>query len=241
MKKLKFLGVAALALALGVGTMAFAGCGGDDGELDKVGPAGAKSYTFEAEGIDFTGLTSFGYSENISETGMIKGKNVQLDANVQNSLSNGYFVSYFSTRSESGLTLKFPIKADVASTGNRISLRLGTEYGTMTISPKEMDVIVNGTALQYSPITVVGENLTSVTQYKGYKVPFADYLLSPEFDLKAGDNTVEIKIKINTLGFADEPMLTSVGPGVDCIKIKSTSTLTWESLWEANKIEAGLE
>lgn len=242
MKKLKFLGAAALALTVGLGAMAFAGCNEEEGEGDAGGALGSKTYTFEAEGVDFTGLTSFGFSVNISETDMIMGKNTPgLSATVINSLSSGYFAGYFNTKKDEGLTLKFPIKADKASSDNVISLRLGTEYGTLRVTPAEMDVKVNGTALNYDAITVTGKNLTSVTQFEGYTVPFADYQLSSKFDLKEGDNLIELTIKVNTLGFADEPMLSSVGPGVDCIKIKSTSTLTWDSLWESNKLEAGIE
>ena len=235
MKKFRFLILAVLALSL---VVCFAvACGDETG-----GDTGSGStYTFEAEGVDFTGLSSFGYSINISETDMIMGKNTpSLSDTVVNSLSGGYFAGYFNTKNENGLTLKFPITADKASENNTITLRLGTEYGTITISPGEMDVIVNGTALQYDPITVVGKNLTSVTQFEGYTVPFNDYKLSSKFALKAGENTVELKIKVNTLGFDDEPMLRSVGPGVDCIKIRSESALTWESLWEDNKLQAGI-
>lgn len=241
MKKFKIIGATALAVVLGVGTLAFAGCDGGSSESDK-DSAGVKTYTFEAEGVDFTGLSSFGFSINISETDMIMGKNTPgLSSSVVNSLSNGYFAGYFNTKKEEGLTLKFPIKADKASENNTIILRLGTEYGTLNITPNEMDVIVNGTALQYDAITVVGKNLTSVTQFEGYTVPFADYTLSSKFALKEGDNLIELKIKVNNLGFADEPMLSSVGPGVDCIKVKSESALSWESLWEDNKLEAGIE
>ena len=198
------------------------------------------TYTFEAEGCDLTGLSSFGYSVNVNETDMIQPRK-EISASVTNSLSNGYFVGYFQTTDEDGITLKFPIDADKASTGNKMSLRLGTEYGTITLDPDVLQVKVNGTALDYEAITVVGENLTSVTQYKGYTVPFADYTLSAEFDLKAGENLIELTMMPNELGFKDEPMLSSVGPGVDCIKVRSESALTWESMWEDNKLSAGLE
>ena len=237
MKKTRFIVAAVLAAALVPGVIAGCTGNGDDGLEGTPG----KTYTFEAEGCDLSGMTSFGYSINVSETDMILGGSNAIPENVKSSLSNGYFIGYFQTKNENGLTLKFPIDADKASTGNRISLRLGTEYGTLTISPEEMDVKVNGTALDYEPITVIGENLTSVTQYKGYTVPFNDYTLSSTFDLKAGENLIELTIKVNDLGFADEPMLSSVGPGVDCIKVRSESALTWESMWEDNKLSAGLE
>lgn len=235
MKKIRFLLIAVLAMTLAV---SFAvGCG----NTDEVDTGSGQTYTFEAEGVDFTGLSSFGYSINISETDMIMGKNTNsLPENVKKSLSNEYFAGYFNTKNENGLTLKFPINADKASTNNTITLRLGTEYGTITISPAEMDVIVNGTALQYNPITVIGKNLSSVQDFEGYTVPFDDYRLSSKFALNAGENLIELKIKPNTLGFEDEPMLRSVGPGVDCIKVRSESALTWESLWEDNKLQAGI-
>ena len=237
MKKTKFIVAAVLAAALVPAVIA--GCSDNGGnELDNTP---GKTYTFEAEGCDLSGMTSFGYSINVSETDMILGSSAAIPGNVKSSLSNGYFIGYFQTKNENGLTLKFPIDADKASTGNKMSLRLGTEYGTMTISPEEMVVKVNGTVLDYEPITVIGENLTSVTQYKGYTVPFADYTLSAEFDLKAGENLIELTMMPNELGFKDEPMLSSVGPGVDCIKVRSESALTWESMWEDNKLSAGLE
>jgi len=207
---------------------------------DDVNSGTGKTYTFEAEGVDFSGLTSFGYSINISETEMILGEHTNVPANVVSSASNGCFVGYFNPQGDNGLTLTFVINADKASEDNTMTLRLATEYGTMTISPDDMDVTVNGTALQYDPITVVGENLTSVNQWHGYVVPFNDYKLSSKFALKEGENVITLKIKANELGFADDVMLKSVGPGVDCIKIRSESTLTWESLWEDNKDELGI-
>lgn len=239
MKKTKIIIAAVLAAALVPAVIAGCSGGNSDNSLENTP---GKTYTFEAEGCDLTGLTSFGYSINVSETDMILGKNVaNIPENVKSSLSNGYFIGYFQTKNESGITLSFPIEADTASTGNKMSLRLGTEYGTLTLSPEELEVKVNGTALDYDPITVIGENLTSVSQYKGYTVPFNDYTLSSEFDLKAGENVIELTMKVNELGFKDEPMLLSVGPGVDCIKVRSQSTLTWESMWEDNKLAAGLE
>ena len=243
MKKIKLL---ALALLVAVMTLScMTGCELVNGLLnpdstDEDTGAG-KTYTFEAEGVDFSGMTSFGFSVNISETQMIMGSHVNVPENVVQSASNGYFVGYFNPQGENGLTLRFVINADKASEGNTLTLRLSTEYGTMTVTPNEMDVIVNGTALQYNPITVVGENLTSVSQWHGYAVPFNDYKLSSTFALKEGENVIELKIKTNELGFADDAMLKSVGPGVDCIKIRSESTLTWESLWEDNKEEIGVE
>ena len=242
MKKMKLLATCALLATMSMSCMT--GCDVLNGFLNPDSSleesASGKTYTFEAEGIDFSGLTSFGYSVNISETQMILGSHVNVPDNVVKSASNGYFVGYFNPQGENGLTLRFVINADKASENNTMTLRLATEYGTMTVTPEEMDVTVNGTTLQYNSITVVGENLTSVSQWHGYAVPFNDYKLSSSFALKQGENVIELKIKANELGFADDVMLKSVGPGVDCIKIRSESTLTWDSLWEDNKEELGI-
>ena len=247
MNKIKRI-VAFMLLAV-IGLSCFTGCDVINGLINPTPDSGSgnenetgsgKTYTFEAEGIDFSGLTSFGYSINISETEMILGEHSNVPENVVKSASNGCFVGYFNPQGENGLTLTFVINADKASEENTMTLRLATEYGTMTITPDDMDVTVNGTALQYDAITVVGENLTSVSQWHGYVVPFNDYKLSAKFALKEGENVITLKIKANELGFADDVMLKSVGPGLDCIKIRSESNLTWESLWEDNKAELGI-
>lgn len=133
MKKTKFIVAAVLAAALVPGVIAGCTGNGDDGLEGTPG----KTYTFEAEGCDLSGLSSFGYSVNVNETDMIQGKNVaSMPDAVKNSLSNGYFIGYFQTKNEDGLTLKFPIDADKASTGNRISLRLARSTARLRYRPR---------------------------------------------------------------------------------------------------------
>lgn len=152
-----------------------------------------------------------------------------------NSISNGHFVGYFNT---ADTTLTFNINSDVAATGATMKLRLGSEYGTMRLDPSVMTISVNGTALDYDQISVTGQRVEGTNIV--YGAPFKDYEISTAFDLKAGENKIEITILQNTLGLPGTNV-ESVGPGVDCIKIKSESTLTWISLWESNKEEIQYE
>lgn len=230
MKKIGKIIMLALTLVFVAGFAAACGEGGGGGS--------AKTYTFEAEGVNFSGLSGFGYSINVSETDMIMGRHTPgIPDKVKNSLSSGYFVGYFNTPET---TLTFNINADKASENNTLVLRLGSEYGTLNVTPAAMNVIVNETALTFNTVKVIGSNMNSLDDFAGYTVPFQDYTLSSKFALKEGENTIQLVIKTNTMGIADT-LFQSVGPGVDCIKIKSESALTWESLWEDNKLEAGIQ
>ncbi len=228
MKKRKFAFLLALVLLVAV---CAAACG------NNAGPA-AGEVVFEAEGINLAGLSGHGYSNEASECGMIQGQNtksVRENASVLNSISNSYFVGFFTTP---GTTLTFDFTADKASAGNTMKLRMGSEYGTMKIDPSVMTIKVNGTELAYSEISVRGKKLVGLNIV--YGEPFKDYEVSAEFDLVQGANKIELTIKQNSLGIKDTNV-ESVGPGIDCIKVKSGSALTWSSLWDANKAEIQVE
>lgn len=231
MKKSKFI-LVLLMICLSVFTLALMGCGGDspapvDGEV-----------VFEAEGIDLTGLAGHGYSNEASECGMIQGENtksIRENSKVLKSLSNGYFVGFFTTPDT---TLTFNFTADKDSQNNTMKLRLGSEYGSMKLSPSVMAIKVNGEELNYDEITVRGKKLEGLNIV--YAEPFRDYEISVPFALQEGDNKIEITILQNKLGI-ENTAVESVGPGVDCIKVKSDSKLTFESLWESNKEEIQVE
>jgi hypothetical protein len=195
-------------------------------------------YIFEAEGIDMAGLSGHGYSNEASEVDMILGqntKNIRENESVLKSISNGYFIGFFTSE---GTTLTFNINADKASTNNTLILRLGSEFGTMKIDPNSMTIKVNGVELDYDQISVRGKKLEGLNIK--YDEPFRDYEVSVPFDLKLGDNKIELTILKNKLGI-ENTAVESVGPGVDYIKIKSDSILTWDSLWESNFEENKVE
>lgn len=224
-----------LALCAVAATMSLVACSG--GTTDDLTPEEGE-VIFEAEGIDLEGLSGHGYSNSAEGCGMIMGENtlaIRNNQTVLNSISNGHFVGYFNT---ADTTLTFNINSDVAATGATMKLRLGSEYGTMRLDPSVMTISVNGTALDYDQISVTGQRVEGTNIV--YGAPFKDYEISTAFELKAGENKIEITILQNTLGLPGTNV-ESVGPGVDCIKIKSESTLTWNSLWESNKEEIQYE
>lgn len=225
MKKVKFLAVV-LCLVF-IGAFAFA-CGGDK-DVDATGYV-----VFESEGIDYTGLSGRGSSNEARGTQMIQGQNtryIREDSKLIKSISGGYFTGFFTT---ADTALTFNINADAESTENSIILRLGSEFSTMKINKDILNVMINDVALDYSEISVSG---TAIVDGKiGYKVPFKDYTLSGKFKLNNGKNVIKLIIRENSLGIIGST-IESVGPGVDCIKIKSTAKLTWDSLWEDNFLE----
>ena len=239
MKKTKVLSLI-LATAMLVAVACFAAaCGGDEGGGgNETGPG--TTYTFEAEGIDVTGLTGRGYSVSYSETELIIGKETtsSIPDNVASSMSNGFCIAYWNTP---GTTLTFKINADKASENNTITLRVSSEYGSLDVTKDALSVIVNDTELNYDPFTIVGEDLASVNDWHGLAVPFADYKISASFPLKEGENVIKIRTNKNKLGFEEDAFLDSVSPDLDCIKIRSESNLTWNSMWDENKEQMGLD
>ncbi|MCL2062428.1 MAG: hypothetical protein FWH03_07400 [Firmicutes bacterium] len=231
MKKVRLLVSVLCAALIAACVFAFAACKEpeDDDPVD-----GEGVYTFAAAGIDLTGLSGRGYSDEKAETQMIMGENtasIRERANVLNSIERvapnegRHFVGYFNT---GGTALTFNIRADKASTDNSLTLRLGSEYGTLLLNPEVMQIVVNGEELAYNPITVTG------AAQIGYRVPFANHEISQKFDLNEGENEIQLIILENTLGNAVAGF-PSVGPGVNNIKIKSDAVLSWDSLWEYNK------
>lgn len=235
MKKFKTI-MTALGLAASIGTLGLmTACGPTDNGGNGTEPTDGE-YVFEAEGCDLTGLSGHGYSNEAKEEQMILGENTKAIRNnksVLDSISNEHFVGYFNT---ADTTLEFVITADVASENNVMKIRLGSEYGTLRLDPSVFEIKVNGTALKYDRISVTGNAIGNVTTDTGYKAVFKDYEISQKFALDAGENTVTVTILDNNLGesFGVET-LRCVGPGVDCIKIKSDSKLTWNSRWEDNR------
>lgn len=229
MKKGKlFLGMT-LALTCALSVCAVAACATD---TDPVDPPGVKTTVFEAEGCDLSLLTGHGWSNNESGCGMIQGQNVAAireKNDVLNSISNGYFVGFFGVN---GTELVFEITADAAVTDATLVLRLASEWGTLTVDTSVLKIEVNGTELDYTPFTVTGKKIAGAEAVE-YGVPFNDFTISPKIALQAGANT--IKLIAQGKHYGDSQSM-DIGPGVDCIKIKSSATLTWESLWEDNKL-----
>ena len=160
-------------------------------------------------------------------SGGSNGRNlIQKDDTKEAKASNGYFVHHLY---EKGNNLVFDLNVDVEDTKATIYMRLSAEYKT----PVEIDadmykVKVNGVAMNYGSITF--ENVPP--QGDGWK-PFSDYLLTAEVTLKAGTNKIEM-ITDNMEKMYGTAL--STAPMVDCLKVYSTSEVTWPTAKPANLI-----
>ena len=193
-----------------------------------VGSKKIKAKTFEAEycpcitedrnGLGMQGATYSGGSN---------GRNlIQKDDTKQAKASNGYFVHHLY---EKGNNLVFDLNVDVEDTKATIYMRLSAEYKTPVVIDADMyKVKVNGVAMNYGTITF--ENVPE--QGNGWK-PFSDYLLTAQVTLTAGANKIEMitdnMVKIHGTALSTAPM-------VDCLKVYSTSEVTWPTAKPANLI-----
>lgn len=226
--KIKKILAALAACALVVPAAAFAACG--DGNTGDGNVTGDGVYKFEAEGVDLSEQHGSGASNEAIGCQMIQGQNkasIRSNKTVLNSISEGYFVGFFSTE---GTTLEFNINAEADVTGATLILRLASEWGTMNVDDSIMTIEVNGTKISYEPITVSGKKINSLNEIV-YGVPFKDFEVSTKINLNKGENT----IKLIASGKQYPQSAVCMGPGVDCIKIKSDAKLSWDSLWDENK------
>lgn len=182
------------------------------------------SVTFEAEYVDVSQITGYGYSGSLTGTRIINR-----DQNAKANASNGWYVSYLYYN---GITLTFNIHADQAVDNALLYLRLSAEYYDLSITDEQFLVMVNGQQVKYGSISIPINNAGSsggVTS-SSIEVPFQDFLVSTTLHLNEGDNT--ISLVVNNFKPENERTGTmySYAPVVDAIKICSTgdvSAITW--------------
>lgn len=231
MNKFKKVLIAFVALSTVCAASVFTACNNNEERND---PPGIVTYVYEAEDTDISNLSGPVFSGEASGYKMIMGrntKNISGNSKVLNSISNGYFVSYFNGIDS---TMTFEFEANEASQGNALVLRLASEWGTLKINPNNIEICVNGEVVQYSEFVVSGERLSADGSSSAYKTPFKDFTVTEGMNIKAGKNTVTLTVKSRNYGLDG---IEKYGPGIDCIKIKtqSVTTLTWDKLFEENK------
>lgn len=176
----------------------------------------SKLNTFEAEDLDFSDMSGYGYSGTLTGTQMILS-----DSTGSLNASNKHFVCglYYN-----GATLSFTITAEKAIAKAELIVRLSIEYFDIDIKPDTYAFEVNGTALTGYNYAMTGVEALSGT---GNKLPFRDYDIG-EISLKEGENTIDL-ITNNELSHTQEAgTYHAEAPLVDCIKIATNDTLTWE-------------
>ncbi len=206
-KLIKFCLVAATAA---VGCMTIGACVISDVPTE----GGAESGIFEAEYAQLSPVGN-GWSGGACEAGP--------DIDGEWNASNGYFVTGLYAN---GATLTFTITADKAVDDAKIVLRLAAEdpagllnvNGTKTysITDETYQVKVNGVALDYDTITF--RNVQAVNK-------FVDYNISSNVSLKEGENVIEL-VTNNSVSLGGTT--TGTAPMVDCLKIVTTASLSWE-------------
>ena len=179
-------------------------------------PPESESFVFEAE---YAKLPTVG----AGWSGGMGGVNPDLDGEFN--ASNGYFVvgMYANTS-----TLTFEIVSDKAVDDAKIVARFSTEDPAGLLNGSESDpksysitkdtfqVKVNGTVLEYETITFNAIKTTN---------KFRDYTIASNVSLKEGVNVIEL-VTNNEQSLGGTTLATA--PVVDCIKITTSATLTWE-------------
>lgn len=166
-------------------------------------------YVFEAESTDIGGIIGQGFS------GTATGSDMILNAE---DASEGKFVTYLY---KNGIELEFGIVSDEAVSDAILYLRLSAEIKDITVTSDTYVVEINGEPYSYNDIVL--DRVPS--QSEGTVKPFEDYLISTSVSLKQGVNTVKL---ITSNSDPMEGTMYATAPMVDCIKIASTSTLSWD-------------
>lgn len=217
--KNKFLKILGLAVTASVLALSIAACGpSDEGDPNDPNtpdplPSGATQFVFEAEYVDCSGITNApGFSGGGGGTDIVGA-----DMNSTLGASNRFYVTYLYGEN---VTIEFHITSDKAVADATIVARLSAEGGkNFTISPSNYTIEVNGTPLNYSPI-----QFRNVPPLPG-ALAFQDYTLARNVSLVEGENVVKFITSNNTsLGGTTE----ATAPMIDCLKITTSATLTWE-------------
>jgi len=166
-------------------------------------------YVFEAESTDIGGIIGQGFS------GTATGSDMVLDAE---DASGGKFVTYLY---KNGIALEFGIVSEQEVNDAILYLRLSAEIKDITITSDIYTVEINGEPYSYNDIVL--DQVPS--QSEGKIKPFEDYLISTSVALKQGVNTIRL-ITSNTNSM--EGTMYATAPMVDCIKIASPSSLSWD-------------
>lgn len=162
----------------------------------------------EAEYIDLTDKTGAGYSGAASQEEM-----VQPGAN--QGASNNYYIGY----THCSIVLEFKFTCSKAVKNAKIDIGLASELGTVTFTPNEFDVILNGQALDYGKFTIPGG------ESEGSWGNFSNFTASRRAELVEGENSIILVVKPNTFLKGQS----TGGPGIDYVQILNISdaVLKW--------------
>ena len=209
-------------------------------------PDGVDPQVFEAEECpDFTyedwgpkGMPGATYSGGQNGLGLV-GKDFIVDGKTKYGTSGNYTVGTSQVAGFAhflyckGDTLTWELESSEAATNVTMFMRLSAEYGiadpltdevTSWVDQDTFPVTVNGTKLEYGKVTL--HNIIPMDF-----IPFQDYFVSATVSLQAGKNVIQMKVdnKVTLNG-----TIASSAPVVDCIKLYSSSTITWPGAMSSN-------
>ena len=213
-------------------------------KIGKDGTPGMDGVTYSGgqKGLGLIGRSYFNASGTKNEYGA-SGLYIRDDAGVARyatsaDLSNpnkaeSVFAGFVHYNYEKGNTLTWELESDVAATNVTIFMSVSGEYGLdepfqafegqgesrvfEKYNQTSFPVKVNGVALEYGEQTI--HNIVP----KDF-ITFQDYFLAANVSLKAGKNTIQMIVdNKDTINGT----IASTAPVVDCIKVFSSSTITW--------------
>lgn len=170
-------------------------------------------FIFEAEYIPtIEDMSGAGYSGTATGLEMIKSDDGKAKA------SNGYYVTYLYADT---ITLTYDIVSDRDINDAKLILRLSAEVMDISFTYSEYNVKVNGSLIAYPEISI-----TDVPkQGSGEIKEFADFTITKNMSLKKGSNKIELVTNNNKAMFGT---MSATAPMVDCMKITTTASLSWE-------------
>jgi len=176
------------------------------------------THIFKACYVDLTDKQGGGWSYNPVGVGLIQQDMPNYDTGLGEfgaEKNEGFEFNYFIGGTWfPGLFFDFVINSDTTGTG-RLQVRLANDLQSdedVVFTPDELEISVNGTVIKYASFTT-----------KNYK--FEDFLVAEEINLLEGENKITITILENELVSAN---LSTLGPLIDCIKIRTQAGLIWE-------------
>ena len=177
--------------------------------------SGEQTYIFEAEDTSLAGKSGPAFSGTAMETGMIL-------FDTKHGASNDRFVGYLYERYNS---LEFFITSDEAVDGVTLVASLSAEMRDYTFNKDNFSISVNGVSQDYGDISFVNVPANSYSSIEC--LPFEDFVISTNVSLKKGMNLITFMTE-NEDAMSGSTLL-AAAPLVDCIKLTSTSVLTWNS------------
>ena len=175
------------------------------------------------EDIDYTDET----------TGEIKTKKGVARYATEQDPADDVFAGFVHFMYINGDRLTWEIESDVAAENVTLFMRLSGEYGlpndynekvSFTFTDEMFKVKVNDQPLQYGSVTI--DNVEAKTF-----ITFQDYLVSANVSLRQGKNTIQMLVDNNV---SLDGTISSTAPCVDCIKLISSSNITWDDAQISN-------